>query len=127
MDMKQIHSEQAPAAIGPYSQAILAGDFLFVSGQIGIDPKTGKLAEGIEEQTKQVLENLQAILQEAGASFSQAVKFTIYLASMDDFETVNDIYASYLNKPYPARVAYEVSRLPKDALIEMDVIVYHNG
>ncbi|GEN30799.1 2-iminobutanoate/2-iminopropanoate deaminase [Cerasibacillus quisquiliarum] len=123
--MKEIHSQDAPAAIGPYSQAIQAGDFIFVSGQLGVDPKTGEVVSGIEAQTKQVLENLKSILKEANTDFTKAVKFTIYLSSMDDFATVNEIYGHYLEEPYPARVTVEVSRLPKDVLVEMDVIVYH--
>ncbi|MFC4558189.1 RidA family protein [Virgibacillus kekensis] len=122
--IKAIHTENAPAAIGPYSQAIQAGDFVYVSGQIGIDPSTSEVVEGIEMQTKQVLENLKAILTEAGTDFSQVVKFTIYLNSMEDFATVNEIYGGYLTEPYPARATVEVSRLPKDVLVEMDVIVY---
>ena len=122
--VKEIHTENAPAAIGPYSQAIEAGDFIYVSGQIGVDPSTGEAVQGIEEQTHQVLKNLKAILTEAGANFSQVVKFTIYLASIEDFATVNEIYGSYLEKPYPARATVEVSRLPKDVLVEMDVVVY---
>ncbi|GAB3048476.1 RidA family protein [Virgibacillus ainsalahensis] len=122
--VKAIHTEKAPAAIGPYSQAIQAGDFVYVSGQIPINPATGELVEGIENQTKQVLENLKAILTEAGTDFTQAVKFTIYLTSMDDFATVNEIYGKYLSEPYPARATIEISRLPKDALVEMDVIVH---
>lgn len=122
--VKEVHSDKAPAAIGPYSQAIEAGDFIYVSGQMGVDPKTGEAPEGIEGQTKQVMENIQAILTEAGVDFSQAVKFTIYLDSMDSFGVVNDIYGSYLKEPYPARATVEVSRLPKDVLVEMDVVVY---
>jgi len=122
--VKEIHSKNAPAAIGPYSQAIQAGDFIYVSGQIGMDPENGEVADGLENQTKQVLENLKAILSEAGTDFSQVVKFTIYLKSMDTFATVNEIYGSYLEKPYPARATVEVSRLPKDVLVEMDVVVY---
>jgi len=122
--VKEIYSENAPAAIGPYSQAIQAGDFIYVSGQIGMDPQSGEVVEGLENQTKQVLENLKAILTEAGTDFSQVVKFTIYLKSMDTFTTVNEIYGSYLEKPYPARATVEVSRLPKDVLVEMDVVVY---
>ncbi|WP_249869399.1 RidA family protein [Oceanobacillus saliphilus] len=122
--LKAIYTEKAPAAIGPYSQAIQAGDFVYVSGQIPIDPQTGEVVEGIENQTKQVLGNLKAILDEANTSFSQVVKFTIYLSSMDDFVTVNEIYGSFLTEPYPARATVEVSRLPKDVLIEMDVIAY---
>lgn len=122
MVRKEIHTKEAPAAIGPYSQAIQAGDFLFVSGQIPVDPKTGEVVEGIEKQTEQVLKNLQAILQETGADFSSVVKFTIYLSDMENFATVNEIYGSFLTKPYPARATVEVSRLPKDVLVEMDVI-----
>lgn len=122
MVRKEIHTKEAPAAIGPYSQAIQASDFLFVSGQIPVDPKTGEVVEGIEKQTEQVLKNLQAILQEAGADFSSVVKFTIYLSDMENFATVNEIYGSFLTKPYPARATVEVSRLPKDVLVEMDVI-----
>lgn len=122
--VKEIHTTNAPAAIGPYSQAIEAGDFIYVSGQIPVEPATGEVVEGIEEQTHQVLKNLKAILTEAGANFSQVVKFTIYLASIEDFATVNEIYGSYLEKPYPARATVEVSRLPKDVLVEMDVVVY---
>lgn len=124
MMVKEIHTTNAPAAIGPYSQAIEAGDFIYVSGQIPVEPATGEVVEGIEEQTHQVLKNLKAILTEAGANFSQVVKFTIYLASIEDFATVNEIYGSYLEKPYPARATVEVSRLPKDVLVEMDVVVY---
>ena len=122
--MKEVFTKKAPEALGPYSQAIVAGDFLFASGQIGIDPETGEVVEGIEAQTKQVMENLKAVLAEAGADFSNVVKFTIYLNSMDDFQTVNEIYGSFLEKPYPARATIEVSRLPKDVLVEIDAIAY---
>lgn len=122
--MKEVFTKKAPEAIGPYSQAIVAGDFLFASGQIGIDPETGEVVEGIEAQTKQVMDNLKAVLAEAGADFSNVVKFTIYLNSMDDFQTVNEIYGSFLEKPYPARATIEVSRLPKDVLVEIDAIAY---
>lgn len=125
--MKEIHTQQAPAAIGPYSQAIKAGDFIFISGQIGVDPESGELVTGIKEQTHQVLKNLQSILKEAKADFSNVVKFTIYLDSMDDFSVVNEIYGSYLQKPYPARATVEVSKLPKDALIEIDAVVYQSN
>lgn len=121
---KAIHTEKAPAAIGPYSQAIQAGDFLYVSGQIPINPQSGAVVGGIANQTKQVLENLKAILNEAGTDFSEVVKFTIYLSSMENFAEVNEIYGSFLKEPYPARATVEVSRLPKDVLIEMDVVAY---
>lgn len=122
--MKEIFTDKAPAAIGPYSQAIQAGDFLYVSGSIGISPTDGEVVEGIKNQTNQVMENLRVILQEAGADFSQVVKFTIYLHDMNDFATVNDLYGRYLTKPYPARATVEVSRLPKDVLVEIDAVVY---
>lgn len=121
---KVIHTEKAPQAIGPYSQAIQVGDMIYISGQIGMDPETGDVQEGIQKQTKQVMENLGEILKEAGADFSHLVKTTIYLASMDDFSEVNDIYGSYVEEPYPARATIEVSRLPKDVLVEIDAIVY---
>ncbi|MEQ6388364.1 RidA family protein [Bacillaceae bacterium S4-13-58] len=119
---KVIQTNGAPQAIGPYSQAIDAGGFVFVSGQIPIDPTTSEVVEGIENQTHQVMKNLNAILKEASITFQEVVKFTIYLNSMDDFAKVNEIYATYLEHPYPARATVEVSRLPKDVLIEMDVI-----
>ena len=121
---KEIHTEKAPAAIGPYSQAIEAGDFIFLSGSIPIDPKTGEVVEGIKNQTIQVMDNLKAILEEANTDFSKVVKFTIYLDSMDDFAVVNEVYGEYLEKPYPARATVEVSRLPKDVAVEIDAIVY---
>lgn len=121
--VKEIRTENAAPALGPYSQAIQAGDFIFVSGQLGVKPD-GEVAEGIEGQTHQVLKNLQEILKEADADFSDVVKFTIFLSSMDDFATVNDIYGSYLQKPYPARATFEVARLPKDLLVEMEAVVY---
>lgn len=121
---KEIHTENAPAAIGPYSQAIEAGDFIYLSGAIPINPKTNEIAEGIKNQTVQVMDNLQAILSEANTDFSKVVKFTIYLSSMEDFAVVNEVYGSYLEKPYPARATVEVSRLPKDVLVEIDAVVY---
>lgn len=122
--MKEVFTNKAPAAIGPYSQAIIAGDFVYASGAIGINPETGEVVDGIKNQTTQVMENLRVILQEANVSFSQVVKFTIYLQSMDDFSTVNEIYGRYLKEPYPARATVEVSRLPKDVLVEIDAVAY---
>ncbi|WP_042221293.1 RidA family protein [Oceanobacillus manasiensis] len=121
---KAIFTSKAPEAIGPYSQAIEAGDFIYISGQIPINPSTGEVVKGIEKQTEQVLQNLNAILEEAETTFKDVVKFTIYLQSMDDFATVNEIYGKYLTEPYPARATVEVSRLPKDVLVEMDAVVY---
>lgn len=122
--MKEIFTEKAPAAIGPYSQAMVAGDFVFASGAIGVNPETGDIAEDVAGQTKQVMENLKAVLAEAGTDFSKVVKFTIYLNSMDDFATVNEVYGAYLEKPYPARATVEVARLPKDLLVEIEAIAY---
>lgn len=120
---KAIHTNKAPQAIGPYSQAIDAGDLVFVSGQIPLDPETMAVVEGdITAQTKQVMNNLDAILKEAGLSFKNVVKFTIYITNMDDFGAINEAYAAYLEQPYPARATVEVSQLPKGVGVEMDVI-----
>lgn len=125
--MKEVFTNKAPAAIGPYSQAVIAGDFLYASGSIGINPETGEVVDGVEKQTIQVMENLRAVLLEADATFSQVAKFTIYLNDMEDFALVNEIYGRYLKKPYPARATVEVSRLPKDVLVEIDAVVYLKG
>jgi 2-iminobutanoate/2-iminopropanoate deaminase len=118
-----VASEQAPRAIGPYSQAIRAGSLLFVSGQIPIDPATGAMVEGdISAQTRRVFANLEAILAAAGASFDHVVRATVYLADMNDFGTVNEIYGSYFSSPAPARATVQAARLPKDARVEIDVI-----
>lgn len=128
MTKKAISSAKAPAAIGPYSQAIKSGNFIFCAGQIGIDPETGQYAgEDIESQTKQCFENLKHVLLAAGANFDNVVKVHVYLTNMADFPKMNDIYATYFNKPYPARATVEVARLPKDALIEIDCIAYINS
>ena len=118
-----INTDKAPAAIGPYSQAIEAGSTLYVSGQIPIDPATGKLVEGsIKEQTTQVLKNIGAILEAAGYTFNDVVKSTCLLANMDDFKEMNEVYAGvYSNNP-PARAAYGVVRLPLGALVEIETI-----
>lgn len=119
-----ITSNKAPKAIGPYSQAIILNNVLYTSGQIGLDPQTGDLKDGIEEQVKQVMENLKALLKEADMDFSNVVKTTIFLKSMDDFTTVNQIYASYFNENPPARSCVEVSALPKGALVEIELIAH---
>jgi len=121
--MQMINTEKAPKAIGPYSQAIKFENLLFISGQIAINPQTNQLINaGIEEQTKQVMENIKAILQEAGLTFDNVIKTTIYLKDINDFAKVNEIYGSYFKEHKPARATVEVSRLPKDALIEIEVI-----
>jgi 2-iminobutanoate/2-iminopropanoate deaminase len=123
MERKIIKTADAPQAIGPYSQAVEAGGFVFVSGQIPIDPKTGDLLQGdIQSQTRLVMENAKAILMAAGSSFSGVVKTTIYLKSMSDFGQVNEVYGSYFPSDPPARATVEVSRLPKDVAVEMDFI-----
>lgn len=118
-----VSSPNAPAAIGPYSQAIKAGPFLFLSGQIPLDPATGQLVPGgIEPQTRQVFSNIDAILTAAGLSFDAVVSATVYVADMNDFGKVNEIYATYFSSPAPARATVQVARLPKDALVEIQVI-----
>lgn len=120
-----ISTPEAPAAIGPYSQAIRAGDFLFVSGQIALDPSTGGLVEGdVAVQTHRVLKNLGAILSAAGTSFDQVVKSTVYLADMNDFGVVNQIYGTYFPAPAPARATIQAARLPRDVRVEIDVVAY---
>ena len=122
-DMKQIHTDNAPAAIGPYSQAIEANGFIFASGQLPIDPQTGAFAEGgIKGQTRQSLLNAQSILRAAGAELSNVVKTTVFLDSMDDFAAMNEVYAEFFSQPYPARSAVSVKKLPKGALVEIEVI-----
>jgi 2-iminobutanoate/2-iminopropanoate deaminase len=121
MMKKQIQTENAPGAIGPYSQAILAGTTLYVSGQIPLDPRTGQLVTGgIEKETKQALDNLKAVVSAAGGTMDSVVKTTILLADMNDFAVVNEIYGSYFKAPFPARATFQVSRLPKDARIEIE-------
>jgi 2-iminobutanoate/2-iminopropanoate deaminase len=118
-----IQTANAPAAIGPYSQAIRAGDLLFVSGQIPLDPKTGELVKsGVADETKKVLENLKAILEAAGGSFGDVVKTTIFLKDMNNFSVVNEVYGSFFPQPFPARATVEVARLPRDVNVEIDVI-----
>ena len=122
---KVINTEKAPKAIGPYSQAIKAGNgMLFISGQIPVNPSTGKIEEGIVAQTEQVFQNIKAILNEAGYDFKDVVKTTCLLNSMDDFATMNEIYAKYYNEMLPARAAYAVEKLPMGVLIEIETIAY---
>ena len=123
MTKRAISSDSAPKAIGPYSPAIRAGQLLFVSGQVPLDPATGQMvAGGIAEQTRRVLDNLGAVLSAGGRSFADVVRTTIFLADMDDFAAVNEIYGQYFSEPYPARATVQVARLPKDARVEIDVI-----
>ncbi|WP_120876308.1 RidA family protein [Helicobacter pylori] len=118
-----IHSTLAPKAIGPYSQAIATNDLVFVSGQLGIDVSTGEFkGADIHSQTTQSMENIKAILKEAGLGMDSVVKTTILLKSLDDFAVVNEIYGSYFKEPYPARATFQVAKLPKDALVEIEAI-----
>ncbi|PUD27634.1 reactive intermediate/imine deaminase [Helicobacter pylori] len=118
-----IHSTLAPKAIGPYSQAIATNDLVFVSGQLGIDVSTGEFkGADIHSQTTQSMENIKAVLKEAGLGMDSVVKTTILLKSLDDFAVVNGIYGSYFTEPYPARATFQVAKLPKDALVEIEAI-----
>ncbi|MBQ1651066.1 MAG: RidA family protein [Paludibacteraceae bacterium] len=121
--MNNISTKNAPAAIGPYSQAIKVGNLIYTSGQIPIDPATGTLvAGGIKEQTRQSLLNVQAILKEAGLSMSSVVKTTVFMADMNDFADMNAVYAEFFIEPYPARSAVAVKALPKGTLVEIEVV-----
>ena len=117
-----INTDKAPAAVGPYVQAILAGNTLFSSGQLGLVPATGELPEGVEAQTRQSLANVQAILDEAGFAKSDVVKTTVFIRDMSDFATVNAIYADFFGDSRPARSYVEVARLPKDGLVEIEFV-----
>ena len=117
-----IHSPEAPAAIGPYSQAIRAGNTLYLSGQIGLDPTTMQMVDGIEAQTHQVFLNLRAVAAAAGATLDDFAKLSILLVDLDDFAKVNDIMATYFNAPYPARATYQVAALPRGGRIEVEAI-----
>ena len=121
---KQVNTSLAPAAIGPYSQGVIAGNLLFVSGQIPLNPADGSLvSDSLESQANQVFENLRAIIQEAGTSFEHVLKLTIYLTDLENFAAVNKVMENYFSQPYPARATVEVSRLPKDVEVEIDAIV----
>jgi 2-iminobutanoate/2-iminopropanoate deaminase len=123
MPKQTISSGDAPKAIGPYSPAVRAGQLLFVSGQVALNPATGNMVEGgIAEQTRRVLDNVGALLTAGGRSFADVVRTTIFLADMNDFAAVNEIYGQYFTQPYPARATVQVARLPKDARVEIDVI-----
>ena len=121
--MKAIHTDKAPKAIGPYSQAIEAGGLVFVSGQLPVNPSTGEFAEGgIKEQTRQSLTHAQQVLQAAGTDFSRVVKTTVFLSDMDNFGAMNEVYAEFFSQPFPARSAFAVRTLPKGALVEIECI-----
>ena len=121
--MKTLHSDKAPKALGPYSQAVVAGGFVFASGQVPIDPATDQFVEGgIKEQTRQSLTNARNILREAGTDLTHVVKTTVFLSDMDNFAAMNEVYAEFFQQPYPARSAVAVKTLPKGALVEIECI-----
>ena len=123
--MKTISTTSAPQAIGPYSQAIQVGQFIYTSGQIPLNPATGTIVEGgISEQTKQSLSNIKAVLEAAGVKMSNVVKTTVFLADMNDFAAMNEVYATFFSEPFPARSAVAVKTLPKGALVEIEVVAY---
>ena len=119
---KVIKTNNAPGAIGPYSQGIIVNDMIYTSGQLPIDVKTGEMSQDISAQTKQSLENVKAILEEAGSSMANIIKTTVFLSDMENFKAMNDVYETFFEDDYPARSAFEVARLPKDALVEIEVI-----
>lgn len=121
--MKTLHSDKAPKALGPYSQAVVAGGFVFASGQVPIDPATDQFVPGgIKEQTRQALTNARNILAEAGTDLAHVVKTTVFLSSITDFANMNEVYAQYFSQPFPARSAVAVKDLPKGALVEIEVV-----
>ncbi len=121
--MKALHTNNAPAAIGPYSQAIEVNGFVFASGQIPINPATGEIVEGgIKEQTRQALTNASKIMEEAGLSLADVIKTTVFMADMNDFAAMNEVYATFFKEPFPARSAVAVKTLPKNVLVEVECI-----
>lgn len=119
---KRIVTDKAPAAIGPYSQAIEVGNMVYTSGIIPLNPATGEIAEGTVAQAEQVLSNMKNLLETAGTSMDKVIKTTVFIKEMDDFATINHVYAKYFGEPYPARSCVEVARLPKDVMMEMEAI-----
>lgn len=122
--MKTISTAEAPAAIGPYSQAVRAGDTVYLSGQIPLDPKTMQIVEGFENQVKRVFENLRAVCRAAGGDFDRVVRVTVYLTDLANFPRVNELMESYFRQPYPARVTIGVASLPRGAAVEIDAVMY---
>ncbi len=120
--MKEVNTAKAPGAIGPYSQAIIGGGMIYVSGQLPVNPENGELICEIQSATKQALENLKAILEEGGSSLAKVCKTTVFLKSLDDFVPMNEIYAQYFSAPFPARACFEVGKLPKDAVVEIECV-----
>lgn len=125
MSRTPVHTDQAPAAIGTYSQAIRHNDTVYISGQIPLDPASGEMVEGIDAQIRQVFENLKAVAEASGSSLDQALKVTVFLTDLAHFAKVNEVMASYFSQPYPARAAVEVAGLPKGAQVEADAVLAH--
>ena len=123
MTRKIIHTDNAPKAIGTYSQAVRAGNTVYMSGQIGLDPQTMQMVDGIDAQIKRVFDNLKAVAEAAGGTLNDVVRFTVYLTDLKHFAKVNEAMAAYLTEPYPARAAIGVASLPRDALVEVDAVM----
>lgn len=122
-DIRAVKTEKAPAAIGPYSQAIVMGDLVFTAGQIALDPATGRIVDGgVEAQAERVLQNLAAVLEAAGAGLDTVLKTTVFLADLEDYAAVNEVYGRHFREPYPARSAVQAAGLPRNALVEIEVI-----
>ena len=127
MTLQIVNTDQAPSAIGPYSQGVVAGGILYASGQIPLDPQSGEIVSGgIAAQTKQVLQNMKAVVEAAGGNMNQVVKVTIYIVDMQQFSVVNEVYGTFFSAPFPARACGEVSKLPKGVEVEMDAIAHLN-
>lgn len=122
--MREVFTKKAPAAIGPYSQAVIGGGIMCISGQLPIDPESGDMPQDIKAQAEQSLKNLRAIIEEAGCKMSDVLKTTVYLADIGDFASANEVYDGFFEKPYPARVAFQAAALPKGARIEIEAIVH---
>lgn len=122
MTMKEVKTNNAPAAIGPYSQAIISGNTVFASGQIPVNPSNGEIPDGVEAQANQAFTNVKNLLEAAGTSIEKVIKTTVFIQNMDDFGKINEIYASYFTEPFPARSCVEVAKLPKGVLLEVEAI-----
>jgi len=122
MEIKAVSTVNAPAAIGPYSQAVAAGDFVYLSGQLGVNPATGNLEDGVQAQAERAISNMKAILAECGLDMTRVIKTTVFLKDMADFAAVNAIYAAHFRQPYPARSCVQVAKLPKGGLVEIEAV-----